>query len=90
LKDLGVVLSGNAVDIVLSLKAKQFGGDDLSVREFIVQFAERMARFNAADVVIEGDSDPELAQSLIDHMIRLGLAEVVDPEELKGNGKEDK
>lgn len=80
-----MVLSGTALEIVLQMKAKQFGGDDLTVRQFIDSFCRRAQELRGVALQIEGATDTELADSLVEVMLAAGLAE-----EVAGEGKEGK
>lgn len=84
--DNGREMKGTALDIVLKLKNGQFGGDDLTLDEFIEKMCERTRRWHKVDLAVTGATGDERADSLIAALVAHKLAEYVDT----NNEKEDK
>jgi hypothetical protein len=71
------VFQGTPLQIVQAMQAISFGGEGLTVREYIHSVVESAQRFEGFALAVTGDTDGELAASLIEQMFRAGLAQRV-------------
>jgi hypothetical protein len=68
------VFHGTPLQIVQAMQAIAFGAERLTVRKYIESVVESAQRFEGIALAATGDTDRELAASLIEQMIRTGLA----------------
>ena len=71
----GRVFRGTALQIVKAMQDIAFGVDDYTVREYIDWVAANARKFEEAELAIAGETDEARAASLVDEMVRTGLAE---------------
>jgi hypothetical protein len=67
------VFKGTPLQIVRAMQDIAFGVQDLSVRAYIEWVAENARKFEGVELAIKGDTDDELAASLVNGMIRASL-----------------
>jgi hypothetical protein len=67
------VFKGTPLQIVRAMQDIAFGVQDLSVRKYIEWVAENTRQFEGVELAIKGETDDELAASLVDEMVRTGL-----------------
>lgn len=72
LKD-GRTLMGTPLQIVKQMKGLEFNGGG-SVSEYIDRVAERLGRLDDVELQIAGETDEARALSLVDEMLRTGIA----------------
>lgn len=72
----GMVLTGRPVDIVEELKQKVFGGEDMTVDQYLGWIKDNVKRFKGIDIGITGRSLQEKAESLIRELGRAGLLKI--------------
>lgn len=70
----GRVLQGTAVQIVKGMQDIAFGVERLSLPEYIDWVVANAQRFESAELRVRGETDEEKAASLVDEMLREGLA----------------
>lgn len=75
LLDNGRVLEGTAFEIVDEMREGQFGGDDLTVAQYVDQVCARVKKWHGVDLRIDGETGEEKAEKLVDALIEAGLAE---------------
>ena len=71
----GRVFQGTALQIVKAMQDIAFGVDDFTVPEYIDWVVANARRFEEVELKVEGASDEEKAKSLVEEMVRAGLAE---------------
>ena len=71
----GRVFRGTALQIVKAMQDIAFGVDDYTVREYIDWVAANARKFEEVELAIAGETDEARAASLVDEMVRTGLAE---------------
>jgi hypothetical protein len=64
---------GTPLQNVRAMQDIAFGVQDLSTRQYIEWVAENARKFEGVELAVKGDTDDELATSLVDGMIRTGL-----------------
>jgi hypothetical protein len=64
---------GTPLQIVRAMQDIAFGVQDLSTQQYIEWVAENARKFEGVELAIKGDTDDELATSLVDAMIQAGL-----------------
>ena len=64
---------GTPIQIVRAMQDIAFGAQGLSVRKYIEWVAENTRQFDGIELAIKGETDDELAASLVDEMLRAGL-----------------
>jgi uncharacterized membrane protein (DUF4010 family) len=65
---------GTPLQIVRAMQAIAFGAEALTVQKYIESVVEDAQRFEGIALAATGATDADLAASLIDEMIRTGLA----------------
>ena len=70
----GRVIQGTALQIVTAMQDIAFGVDDFTVPEYIDWVVANARRFEEVELKVEGASDEEKAKSLVEEMVRVGLA----------------
>ncbi|WP_375743640.1 hypothetical protein NR800_37105 [Corallococcus interemptor] len=70
----GRVLQGTAVQIVKGMQDIAFGVERLSLGEYIHWVVGNAQRFESTELRVQGETDEEKAASLVDEMLREGLA----------------
>ena len=70
----GRVFQGTALQIVTAMQDIAFGVDDFTVPEYIDWVVANARRFEEVELKVEGASDEEKAKSLVEEMVRVGLA----------------
>lgn len=70
----GRVLQGTAVQIVKGMQDIAFGVERLSLSEYIDWVVANAQRFESVALCVQGDTDEAKAASLVDEMLREGLA----------------
>jgi hypothetical protein len=65
---------GTPLQIVQGMQNIAFGGAGLTVRKYIESVVDDAQRFEGVALAVTGNTDSELAASLIDEMVRTGLA----------------
>ncbi|WP_404364463.1 hypothetical protein ACIHQR_30230 [Corallococcus coralloides] len=70
----GRVLQGTAVQIVKGMQDIAFGVERLSLGEYINWVVGNAQRFESTELRVQGETDEEKAASLVDEMLREGLA----------------
>lgn len=72
LKD-GRALFGTPLQIVKQMKSLEFNGGG-TVGEYIDRVVERLSRGDDVALTVTGETDEERARSLVDEMLRTGVA----------------
>ena len=67
------VFQGTALQIVRAMQDIAFGVDDFTVRKYIEWVAANALKFEGVELAVTGETDDELAASLVDEMVRTGL-----------------
>ncbi|ADO70389.1 conserved uncharacterized protein [Stigmatella aurantiaca DW4/3-1] len=70
----GRVLQGTAVQIVKGMQDIAFGVERLSLGEYVDWVVANAQRFESATLNVQGETDEAKAASLVDEMLREGLA----------------
>lgn len=65
---------GTPLQIVRAMQDISFGGEGLTVAQYIASVVADAERFEGITLAATGTTDIELATSLIDELIRTGLA----------------
>jgi hypothetical protein len=68
------VFQGTALQIVKAMQDIAFGVDDLTVPEYIDWVVANARKFEEVELKVEGATDDEKAKSLVEEMVRAGLA----------------
>lgn len=68
------VFQGTALQIVRAMQEISFGAETLTVQKYIESVVEDAERFEGIPLAATGTTDAELAASLINELIRTGLA----------------
>jgi hypothetical protein len=68
------VFQGTPLQIVRAMQSISFGAEALTLQKYVASVVEDAQRFEGVALAASGDTDAELAASLIDEMIRTGLA----------------
>ena len=71
----GRVFQGTALQIVKAMQDIAFGVDDFTVPQYIEWVVANARKFEEVELDVKGETDEELAASLVDEMVRAGLAE---------------
>jgi hypothetical protein len=69
----GRSFTGTPLQIVKSMKGLAFGAPS-SVADYIQWIVENTQRYEGVGLNVTGETDEELATSLVDEMVRVGLA----------------
>jgi hypothetical protein len=70
----GRLFQGTAIQIVRAMQDIAMPAQHLSLAEYIDWVAGNTRRFEEIELEIKGDSDEARAASLVDEMVRVGLA----------------
>lgn len=70
----GRVFQGTALQIVNAMQDIAFGVDDFTVPEYIDWVVANARKFEEVELKLEGTTDDEKAKSLVEEMVRAGLA----------------
>jgi hypothetical protein len=70
----GRVFQGTPLQIVKAMQDIAFGVDDLTVPEYIAWVVANARKFEEVELAITGATDDEKAKSLVEEMVRAGLA----------------
>jgi hypothetical protein len=65
---------GTPLQIVQGMQSIAFGGTELTVRKYIESIVDDAQRFEGIALRVTGNTDSNLAASLINEMVRTGLA----------------
>ena len=68
------VFQGTPLQIVRAMQDISFGAETLTAQKYIASIVDAAQRFEGITLAATGTTDAELAASLIDEMIRTGLA----------------
>ena len=69
------VFLGTPLQIVRAMQDIAFGVADFTVRKYIEWVAANALKFEGIELAVQGDTDDELAASLVDEMVRTGLTQ---------------
>lgn len=67
------VFTGTPLQIVRAMQDIAFGVDDFTVRQYVEWVAANALKFEGVALTVVGDTDDELAASLVAEMVRTGL-----------------
>jgi hypothetical protein len=67
------VFQGTPRQIVRAMQDIAFGVDDFTLRQYVEWVAANALKFEGVELTVKGDTDDELAASLVEEMIRTGL-----------------
>ncbi len=70
----GRVFQGTALQIVKAMQDIAFGVEDFTVPKYVEWVVANAQRFEEVELDVKGATDDELAASLVDEMLRTGLA----------------
>lgn len=70
----GRVFKGTPLQIVRAMQDVAFGSEDFTTAKYIVWVVSNALRFDEIALDVKGETDDEMAASLVDEMIRTGLA----------------
>ena len=70
----GRAFQGTALQIVKAMQDIAFGVDDFTVPEYIEWVVANARKFEEVELAITGATDDEKAKSLVEEMVRAGLA----------------
>jgi hypothetical protein len=70
----GRVFQGTALQIVKAMQDIAFGVDDFTIPKYIEWVVANARKFEEVELDVKGDTDDELAKSLVTEMVRAGLA----------------
>jgi hypothetical protein len=70
----GRVFQGTASQIVRGMQAIAFGVENLTLSEYTDWVVTNALKFEEIDLHVKGRTDEELAESLVEEMLRTGLA----------------
>lgn len=73
----GRELEGTAVEIVRAMKRLAFGVENLTLADYITWVVDNARKFDAVELEAKGATDEDVAASLVDGMVRGGLAEQI-------------
>jgi len=69
------VFQGTPRQIVRAMQDIAFGVEDFTVRTYIEWVVETARKFEGVELAVTGETDDELAASLIAEMVRVGLTD---------------
>jgi len=69
----GRVFQGTPLQIVRAMQDISFGVDDFTVPKYITWVVANARKFEEAELDVKGETDEELAASLVREMLRTGL-----------------
>jgi hypothetical protein len=67
------VFQGTPLQIIRAMQDIAFGVEDFTVRKYIEWVAANALKFEGVELAATGETDDELAASLVDEMVRTGL-----------------
>jgi hypothetical protein len=67
------VFQGTPLQIVRAMKDIAFGVEDLSFKKYVDWVIANAVKLEGVELAAKGDTEEELAASLVDEMIRTGL-----------------
>ncbi len=71
------LFQGTPLQIVRAMQDIAFGVDDFTVCQYVEWVAANAVKFEGVELVVKGDTDEEVARSLVDEMIGTGLTSQV-------------
>ena len=71
----GRVFQGTGLQIVRAMQDVAFGADDFTVSQYVDWVAQKARDFEEVELYITGATDEERAESLVQEMLRAGLAQ---------------
>jgi hypothetical protein len=71
----GRAFQGTAVQIIRAMQDIAFGVDDFTLPQYVEWVAANALKFEGIELAVKGDTDDDLAASLVDEMIRTGLSQ---------------
>ncbi len=69
----GRVFQGTALQIVRAMQDIAFGVQDFTIPKYVEWVAANARKFEEVELNVKGETDEELAVSLVDEMLRTGL-----------------
>lgn len=70
----GRMFQGTPVQIVRAMQDIAFGAADLTFSQYIDWVKSNVQRFEGPELHVQGDTDEQRAASLVEEMLRTGLA----------------
>jgi len=70
----GRVFQGTALQIVRAMQDIAFGVEDFTTAKYVEWVVANARKFEEVELDVKGETDEELAASLVDEMLRAGLA----------------
>jgi hypothetical protein len=70
----GRVFQGTPMQIVKAMQDVAFGVGDFTVPRYVAWVVDNARRFEGVELAVEGETDETLCASLVDAMLRAGLA----------------
>lgn len=70
----GRLFQGTPVQIVRAMQDIAFGAPDLTFSQYIEWVKSNVQRFEGPELLVQGDTDEQRAASLVEEMLRTGLA----------------
>jgi hypothetical protein len=67
------MFQGTPRQIVRAMQDIAFGVEDFTMRAYIEWVAENARKFEGVELAVTGETDDELAASLVDELLRAGL-----------------
>ena len=67
------VFRGTPLQIVRAMQDTAFDVQDFTARKYIEWVVANAARFENVELVVTGETDDELAASLVEELVRVGL-----------------
>lgn len=80
-----MAFSGTPKEIAQQMHSTAFGQDGKGLREYIAWTIEQAQRVRGVVLLVDGETDEEVARSFVEEMLRTGLAEVIPPRNNTGN-----
>ena len=69
------VFQGTPLQIVRAMQDIAFGVADFTVRQYVEWVAANALKFEGVDLTVQGETDDELAASLVDEVVRTGVTQ---------------
>ncbi len=69
----GRVFQGTALQIVRAMQDIAFGVQDFTIPKYVEWVAANARKFEEVELNVKGETDEELAVSIVDEMLRTGL-----------------
>jgi hypothetical protein len=69
----GRLFQGTPLQIVKAMQDVAFGVGDFTVPKYVAWVVDNARRFEGVELAVEGETDDEIATSLVNEMIRTGL-----------------